>query len=216
MRFRIPAAIAALLLAYPVSGLVGGFVPTNSRWTEPEVGIPLFIESNGIHVGIVMPKIAAGVDLGASFPVGDLRDPRFGAYDHVSLGWGERDFYVGTPTWSDLRLSTVVRAALGSSNTLIHVDHLPVPKADGAVRRVIVRPQEYRRLVAYVRATLKPGGERHAGYFRNDAFYGAYGRYSAVHTCNAWVGDALRYAGIEVGAWTPFPYTVMRWFPLHR
>lgn len=216
MRFRVPAAIAALLLAYPVAGLMGGIIPANRAWTEPERGIPLYVESNGIHVGIVLPKVAAGVDLRGEFPARDLRDPRFGAYDHLSVGWGERDFYLGTPTWADLKLSTVLAAAAGSTRTLLHVDHVPAPRPDGAIRRVIVRPHEYRRLVAYIRASRRPGGEHLPGYYRYDAFYDAYGRYSAAHTCNGWVGDALRFAGIRTGAWTPFPQGVQRWYRLHQ
>ena len=45
-----------------------------------------------------------------------------------------------------------------------------------------------------------------------DAFYDATGRYSAVRTCNEWVGEGLRRAGVRVGRWTPFPVTVLNWF----
>lgn len=190
-------------------------MPSNAAWAPPEEGITLYIESNGIHTGIVMPKVAAGVDWRPMFPAGDLRDPRYGAHDHVSIGWGERDFYLQTPTWADLKLSTIVAAAIGSDRTLLHVDHVPRPVADGAVRRLVVRPAEYRRLAAYVRASLVPDGERHHGYYRYDAFYEARGRYSALRTCNTWIGDALRFANVRVGAWTPLSYTVMWWFPRH-
>jgi uncharacterized protein (TIGR02117 family) len=210
------AATAALLLAYPTAGVVGGLIPSNPAWTAPERGVTHYVESNGIHVGIVMPKVAAGVDWRGVFPASDLRDPRYARFDHVSIGWGERDFYVGTPTWSDLKLSTVVAAATGSTRTLVHVDHVPRPAPDGEIRRLVVRPAEYRRLAAYVRASMVPGGEQVRGYYRYDAFYAARGRYSAVHTCNAWIGDALRFAGVRVGAWTPFPHAVLRWFPSHR
>ena len=88
--------------------------------------------------------------------------------------------------------------------------------ADGSVRRLVVRPAEYRRLVAYIQASLVDGGERRHGYYAYDAFYAARGHYSALRTCNGWVGDALRFAGVRVGAWTPLPLTVMWWFPRHE
>lgn len=207
------AGTTAVLLGYPVGGALGGMVPSNRGWTPPDQGITLYIESNGVHTGIVMPKVAAGVDWRPFFAARDLRDPRFAAYDHVSLGWGDRDFYLETPTWADLRLSTVIAAATGSERTLLHVDHVPRPTPDGEVRQLVVRPAEYRRLAAYVRASLVTDGERRPGYYRYDAFYEARGRYSALRTCNSWVGDALRFAGVRVGAWTPFSVTVMRWFP---
>ncbi len=73
-------------------------------------------------------------------------------------------------------------------------------------------PTQYRRLAAYIRASFRDGGARYRGYAGYDAFYEANGRYSAVRTCNAWTGDALRFAGVRVGWWTPFPVTVMGWF----
>lgn len=210
------ASAAGVVAAYPGAGLIGGLVPSNANWSPPADGVTLYIESNGVHTGIVMPKRAAGVDWQGDFPARDLADPRYARFDHVSIGWGERDFYLETPTWTDLKLSTVVAAAAGSDRTLLHVDHVPRPAPDGEVRRVVVRPTEYRRLAAYIRASIAPGGERHRGYYRYDAFYAARGRYSAIRTCNAWIGDALRFAGLRIGIWTPFPGTVMRWFPRHR
>ncbi|QNE30684.1 TIGR02117 family protein [Sphingomonas sp. NBWT7] len=206
-------AVAALLLAYPLAALIGGSMPSNAKWRAPERGITLFLETNGVHTGIIMPKVAAGVDWRQVFPARDIADPRYGAYDYVSIGWGERAFYLETPTWADLRPSTVIAAALGSDRTLIHVDHLPRPARDGSVRRLVVTPAQYRRLAGYVRASLVEGGERRHGYFVYDAFYAARGGYDAVNTCNAWVGNALRFAGIRVGAWTPLPVTIMWWFP---
>lgn len=218
MRRRVLVSVvvfAALLLAYPLAALIGGSIPTNNAWRAPEHGITLYLESNGVHTGIVMPKRAAGIDWHGDFPARDLVDPRYAGHDHVSVGWGEQAFYLETPTWADLKLATVLAAAFGSDRTLIHVDHVPRPAPDGSVRRLVVTPAQYHRLAAYVRASLTEGGARHRGYFGYDAFYDAHGRYDGVETCNAWVGDALRFAGVRVGAWTPLPITIMWWFPRH-
>jgi uncharacterized protein (TIGR02117 family) len=211
----ILSALALLVLAYPLAAFVGSLLPSNANWSPPPTGVTLYIESNGIHTGIIMPKVAAGVDWRSTFPARDLRDPRYAAYDHVSVGWGERDFYLQTPTWADLRPGVILAAAIGSNRTLVHVDHLPAPKPGGDVRQVVVRPAEYRRLAAFIQASLVPDGTRQPGYFGNDAFYQARGRYDAFHTCNDWIGDALRFAGVRVGRWTPFPGSVLRWFPRH-
>ena len=48
------------------------------------------------------PEQAAGVDWTDTFPARDLGEPRYAGWDHVAVGWGERDFFVGTPTWWDL------------------------------------------------------------------------------------------------------------------
>lgn len=209
---RIAAGLAATLILYLTAGLIGGAIPVHRDWRQPANGVTIWVESNGIHTGIVVPKVAAGVDWRALAKPGDLRDPRYAGYDHLSFGWGERAFYLETPTWWDVRPATVLAAAIGSARTLVHVDHVPAPAETPSVRRIVVTPDQYRRLAAYIAASVKPGGGVEPGYFKYDAFYEGTGRYSAVRTCNAWTGAALATADIRVGAWTPFPVTVLWWF----
>lgn len=216
MAARLARRIGALLLlfaaAYAAAGLVGGAIPANRGWRPPAQGVTIFVESNGVHTGIVVPKVAAGIDWRPLAPAGDLRDPRYAGYDHLSFGWGERTFYLETPTWWDVRPATVFAAAIGSDRTLVHVDHVPRPRPAADVRPIVLTPDQYRRLAGFIAATLSPGGGHRPGYAGYDAFYDARGRYSAIRTCNSWVGEALRRAGVRVGAWTPFPMTVMWWF----
>lgn len=214
---RIAAALALLVLGYAAAGLAGGAVPRNVGWTPPVMGVRVLVESNGVHTGLVLPKVAAGADLRDLLPGGDLADPRYAALDHVAIGWGERAFYLETPTWADVRPLTLLRAAVGSDRVVMHVEHVRVPATGEDVRAVMLRPDEYRRLVAFVRESFAPvggGGRRwhRTGYGANDAFYTATGRYSGWRTCNAWTGDALAAAGVRVGVWTPFPVTVLGWF----
>lgn len=207
------AWVGLALNVYAAAGLIGGAIPSNRDWREPERGVRIYVESNGIHVGIVVPKVAAGVDWRPLIPAKDLRDERYAGFDHASFGWGEAKFYLETPTWSELKPATVAAAAIGSAHTLVHVDHVPAPKFGPNVRTLVLTPEQYRRLARYIRASMAKRPTVHAGYWLNDAFYTGTGRYSAVRTCNAWAGDALRYAGVRVGAWTPFPATVLWWFP---
>ncbi len=214
LRHWIGMALFIFLLVqigYGVAGMIGGMVPTNATATQPARGIRILVESNGIHTGLVLPKVAAGVDWRRFFPANDLGDPRYAGYDHVAIGWGDRRFYVETPTWADVRPMTVVSAALGSGQTVLHVEHIAEPVPGAQVRVVRLRPEEYRRLAAFVRASVAPRGWHRRGYGQDDAFYAATGRYDAIRTCNSWTGDALRAAGVRIGAWTPFPVTVLEW-----
>lgn len=206
------AALIAGVLLYLLVGTIAGIVPTNRAWAPPADGVTIWVESNGIHTDIVVPKVAAGVDWRPLLRPEHLRDPRYAGYGYAALGWGERAFFLETPTWADVRPATVLAAALGSGRTLVHVEHIarPVPGPD--VRAVVLRPEEYRRLAAFLRATFAEKPAALPGYARDDAFYEARGSYSARRTCNAWIGDALRRAGVRVGWWTPFPWSVMRWF----
>jgi len=209
------AALGALVFAYGAAGLVGGAFAVNRGWTPPSEGVRIYVEDNGIHTSIVVPVAAEGVDWRDLVRPEDLRDPRFAAHSHLSIGWGDRGFYVGTPTWAELKPGTVLRAAVGSDDTVLHIGHLGEPAAQAGVRAILLRPAEYQRLADFIRSSFAIGADGRAGsvpgYGRSDAFYAARGRYTALRTCNSWTGEALRHAGVRMGAWTPFSATVMEW-----
>ena len=205
-------ALALLVGAYAAAGMIGGTIPANADWRPAARGVVIHIESNGIHTAFVLPKVAAGVDWRALARPMDIADPRYAAYDHVAIGWGEHDFFLGTSTWADVRPATLLHAASGSDRSLLHVEHVPSPGMTADARAVVLTPDEYRRLAAFILASVRPGGRRYRGYGANDVFYEARGHYDAVRTCNDWTGAALRHAGVRVGVWTPFPVTVTGWF----
>lgn len=207
--------LAALLLGpialYLLCAAVLSAVPVNPDWREPGEGVTIYVATNGVHTGLVLPARAAGVDWSDLAPATDLPDASPDTW--LLFGWGDRRFYVETPTWADVRPATVANALVGSGRTLIHVDHWRDFEADDDVRPLRLRPDEYRRLAAYVAATYAERRERVAGYGSRDVFYAARGDYSALATCNVWVGHALAIAGVKVGRWTPFAGGVMRWVP---
>lgn len=207
--------LVAIPLAYLLAGQVGGMVPANRDWVQAKRGVVIFVETNGIHTGITVPVAAAGVDWRDLVKPGHLADPRYaGAF--LSFGWGERKFYLDTPTWADVSASTIFRSAIGSDETLVHVDHLPPPIPGEHTRTLILSPAEYRRLADHIRASFRLDAAGRAqpvkGYGPADIFYEGRGHYDAFTTCNSWTGNALRHAGVRIGAWTPFSWTVMRWF----
>lgn len=202
-------AVALTLLLYLFAGLVGGAIPAGGQ-APPERGIRIYVEDNGIHTGIVLPKHAEGVGFDDLVAPRDIADPRYAEHGWLSIGWGDRAFYIGTPTWGDVRPATIAAAAIGSDAVVLHVGHLPEPVGEPGVYPVMLTPDQYRRLVAAIRASFADGAPVQ-GYGPYDAFYVAHGRYSAVETCNAWTGRMLRAAGVPMGRWTPFPVTVTSW-----
>ncbi len=207
--FRWLLALPLIVVAvWAFAAAVGGWWPVNRDWQPASAGIRIYVIDNGIHTGIVVPA-AGWSDL---VRPQDFRDPRYAGHGWRSFGWGDRAFYIETPTWSDVRPMTVLGAAFGSVRTVMHVDAIPEPRPGPDVRSVILRPEEFVRLTAFIRASFA-GGAPIYGYGSDDVFYPARGTYSALRTCNAWTGEALRHTGIRVGAWTPTSGSVMRWLP---
>lgn len=209
-------ALLAPAALYLLAAAVLSAWPVNNAWQEPslargEDGVTIYVATNGIHAGLVMPVRAAGVDWSRRAPVTDLADPAPSQW--LLFGWGERRFYLDTPTWRQVSPATVLTALAGSGETLVHVDHWRDFVPDDDVRPLRLRPDEYRRLAAFVEAAFAARREVVPGYGPRDVFYAGRGTYSAMATCNVWVGRALAYAGVRTGRWTPFAGSVMRWVP---
>ena len=207
--------VVAVPIAWFLAALLFGLIPANVAWHPPERGVTIFVRTNGVHTWIVMPKVNSIMDWRPYAPAEHLRDPRYGNGDHVAFGYGDREFYLNTPTWGDLTIGGAAHAAFGNGPPLLHVEHDHQPKADDWQRPIRLRPEEYRRLVEYVRLrferdrlgrTIPVVGR---GYNDWDMFYEANGGYSFVLTCNEWTGRALRAAGVRTGLWTPLSQSIM-------
>ncbi len=199
-------AVLAVPVLYLVAALIGSLVPVNRSWTEPAQGTTVYIADNGIHADLIMPVEAQGLDWRPLIPASDFAGMPAGAR-WIAFGSGEQHVYLDTPRWRDIRLSTIWSALAGGPR-VIHAEYVPTP--DYATRQIRLRPEEYRRLWAAVRADFaldqrgRPQRLDHPGYGPSDAFYRATGQASAVRTCNVVAANWLRLAGVKTSVWPPF------------
>lgn len=206
-RRRAILALLAIPLLYLAAALVGSLVPVNRGWAEPSEGTTVYVVSNGIHTDLILPATAEGLDWRRLIPRSDFArpDPRAG---WLAFGMGERRVYLETPRWRDIRPRTVW-AALAGGDRIMHVEWVADPKWHA--RAIRLRPEEYRRLWTAIRAgfELDPNGRPqridHPGYGLDDAFYRGVTRANAFNTCNTWIADRLRIAGVKASLWSPFP-----------
>lgn len=214
---RVILTVIGAIFCYLFTALAGSIFPANQYWKSPDIGIELFVETNGLHTGIIMPIQSDVHDWSDLIKPDDLDSPgRYGS--HILVGWGHAGVYRNTEQWQDLRFSDAASAIFGSDDVLLHVYHLKYPQAYPHYRRSFrVSEAEYRKIVAAIttRFVLDSDGRPNPsiGYGQDDLFYEAKGDYNAFYTCNSWTGDVLRQAGIRTGRWTPFQGGVMRWFP---
>jgi uncharacterized protein (TIGR02117 family) len=195
---------------YLAAGAIGGAIPRNAGWREAGDGVTIYVATNGVHTGIILPTRTAEVDWSRLVRPEHIADPRYAGH-YLWFGWGEREFYLNTPTWRELSPRTAARALIGSDTALMHVDHLLRPWDEA--RPIRISRDQYRRLAATIRDSFDPAHPQPiAGYDVADVFYPARGRYDAIRTCNWWTGRTLARAGVRVGAWTPTSATVMQWF----
>ena len=170
---------------------------------SPKTAPTIYLRSNGVHIDIVMPAEAQGLSWPRLLPPDDVRDPPL-LVRWYGFGAGERRVYLETPTWGDITPKTLWSALTGGERVL-HVDQTAEPGSNFA--RSACGP---RNIAGCGRRSAPTSTDRrgqidHPGYGPEDAFYEGRGRASAIHTCNQWVADKLRLAGVRTSLWSPFP-----------
>lgn len=201
---RLLGGIAGAVLLYWLVAAVAMVVPVNRDFTQIPGGIEIYLSSNGVHVDLAVPVANPVKDWRAEGLV-TLPDTAY-----LGFGWGERDFYLKTPTWADFRVTTGANSLLWRP-TLMHVSELRAPRRDAI--RIVISDAQYARLVRAIRAGFAPGPARllpGKGYGARDNFYEGAGAYSMFMTCNQWTNRALAEAGIRAVIWSPLPSGVMR------
>lgn len=211
------AALAAFPLIYLFAALIGGIIPANAEWREPAEGVTIFVRTNGVHTWLMVPKVTPVIDWRPIAPAAHIRDPRY-AGNYLAFGYGNREFYLNTPRWEDLRLRTALAAALGGGRTLMHVEHEWNPRPDEDQRSFRISADQYRLLASHILRSFERDRTGRTipllgrGYGPADIFYEARGPYNALLTCNEWTGAALRAADVRIGVWTPLSQGVMARF----
>ena len=209
------AVLIAFPLLYFAAAFFGGVIPANANWEQAERGITIFVRTNGVHTWVMMPAEAAGVDWRPLAPAAHIRDPRY-AGSYMAFGYGNREFYLNTPTWADLSLPTALAAAFGRGPSLVHVEHeWRKPEPNSYQRPIVLSTREYHKLAAHIRSSFEFDAHGRTipligrGYGPADMFYEGRGLYNAYRTCNEWTGEALRAAGVRTGVWTPLSESIM-------
>ncbi len=222
---RLGLGLVGLALLYGLLALVLPRIPVNAGLPplEPRAAagsgtglVRVFVESNGVHTGFVLPVRDETIDWRQHLPTAWFA-PADDSFEFVSFGWGDKGFYLETPTWADLEFSTAFKAVFFLSSSAMHVTYLRrAPATSASCRPLELSPEQYRTLSRYVLESFERDGEGRLilidapGYTAHDRFFEARGTYSFLHTCNTWTGEGLARTGVETGLWTPFEWDVMR------
>jgi uncharacterized protein (TIGR02117 family) len=202
-------SIVAFVLVYLFSAYLLSRVSLSAE-NETQKEIQIYIRTNGVHTDIVVPVRNEHIDWSKEIKVSNTlaNDTNF---SHLALGWGDKGFYLETPTWADLKVSTAFKAATGLSNTAIHATYLDKVKEDLSCKKIEISQSQYKRLIQFITSSFQKDKEGHfmhiktnANYGKTDAFYEANGSYSLLHTCNTWANNGLKASGQKCCFWTPF------------
>jgi uncharacterized protein (TIGR02117 family) len=206
---RILKGIGLLLLPavlYLLVSLVLSFLSTSPGRVDCPEPQPVYISSNGIHLDIILPLDSLGPDLAGALPVP-------AGVRYLAFGWGDKGFYLETPTWKELRLSVALKALFWKSGTAMHVTHYR--RTYDSWHELALCPEQVDSLRQFIWQSFykNEAGQvvniAGAGYTDRDEFYEAVGNYSCLKTCNNWVNIGLKKAGVKTAVWSPFDLGVL-------
>lgn len=211
---KVAGFLIGIILIYALLGYLLPFIEVSEKNDGEAKEIPIYIYTNGVHTDIVMPVKNDIHDWSSKIPFSDTKSGKTD-YQFVGIGWGDKGFYLDTPTWADLKFSTAVKAAFWMSESAMHCSFYRTMTEADDCKKIMISRDQYMKLVDFVDAKFDKDGlgnyiliPTDAVYGDNDAFYDAKGRYSFLNTCNTWANDALKAAGQKAAFWTPSDYGI--------
>jgi len=191
---------------YFLAAFIFSVIPTDPPPTFCKERNIIYVASNGVHLDLIIPRelLTPSLENG-------LKLPNWVSY--TAFGWGDKEFYINTPTWNDLKLHTALRALFADTESAMHVVWLDRVYNQGAP--VALCDFQLDRLLQFIEQSFKtlPDGQlieiAAAGYGDRDKFYQGVGNFNFIQTCNNWVNRSLKTAGIRTSLWSPFDKGVL-------
>lgn len=215
--------IAPILITTTLLGI--GYV-TPRKWGMPSQncqGQPfkVYVEGDAMHVNLIFPVQNQAFDWNQFFSVDQIGRDAQQRYRYLKFGWGDRDFYMNTPNWSEVKISSVFRSLLMPQNpTALYVEgYAELPSEQNIELKCVgVSQKDYLQLVSFIKASFQQTDQGQPIRIQDSSiatsgFYEATGHYSIVRTCNTWAADGLDTANIQTPLWSGLATAVMRQIP---
>ncbi|NRD21456.1 DUF2459 domain-containing protein [Winogradskyella eckloniae] len=205
--FKWIVYILLIPFTYLIISLILSYITIDRKEQQADFSKSIYLSTNGVHLDIVIPK--ENLD---SLVLKDLK--HFEPEAYFSFGWGDENFYINTPTWNDLTVKNAFSALILKSSTLMHVTRYKEKRSNWI--EVKVNASELKKVNAYLLNTFETNKDgqkitlNNKGYTSKDDFYKAKGSYSCINTCNSWVNNGFKEAGLKACLWTPFDFVLLK------
>jgi uncharacterized protein (TIGR02117 family) len=194
------------ITTYLIFAIIFSIIPVNRDYVSDNE-IDIYIKSNGVHLDIVLPIRNEIKDWTTDIWI-DSSITHIANY--ISFGWGDREFYLNTPEWSDLKMRTAMAALFLNNPSLLHIDYYKNIHTSDKCKIISVNKEQYKAIVNYIESSFLKDVRGNKiiiqgiQYNKFDCFYEARNSYSLFLTCNTWTNNCLKESGIKASLWTPF------------
>lgn len=196
------------LILYVFLVLAIAYVPVNSN-IKPctEDCVEVYLRSNGVHTDIVLPIKNDLKDWSVQL---DSKLTKAGKsnFNYVSVGWGDKGFYLDTPTWGDLTFKTAFNALFYLSSSAMHITFLNSVAEGPLCKKAYISKADYANIISFVGSSFQYDDQNNViripnvSYANDDIFYEAKGRYNLFYTCNTWTNNCLKSGNMKACLWT--------------
>ena len=211
---KVLGTFVGLILIYIICGLLLPFIKIPAQKVDEPKTITAYILTNGVHTDLVVPIKSEEIDWSQEIPFENTKSKRTD-YNYLSVGWGDKGFYLETPTWADLKVSTALKAAFWMSESAMHCTFYEKITEGADCKKIMLTKTQYLSLISFIKNKFDRDQngkpiliKTDAVYDNNDAFYDAKGSYSFLYTCNTWANDGLKAAGQKAAFWTPTDFGI--------
>ena len=175
---------------------------------KPSQGdITIYMKSDGIHTDYVFPVQTIFFDWTKRISPDNTRG-KDSTNNFISIGWGDQGFFLNTPEWSDVKVSTVFYACFYLGKSALHTNYLKELDFKYTHVKLVISSKQYRILCNYVTNSMKKNRNgnysciKNRGYWDTDSFYETNGSYGLFNTCNTWINTGLINANLPACSWT--------------
>jgi len=203
---RVILIVLFFFVGYFVFAFLLSIIGTSPKELSCEQTEEIFISTNGVHLDLILPRDQIPTAFGKEVSIPD-------GVQFVAFGWGDKGFYLDTPTWAELKFSTAMTAAFLKGGTAMHVTNYRNQREDWF--RIPICREQQGLLNQYIMQSFTKGEDGQiipipdAGYTKDDEFYEAEGNYNLFRTCNIWVNKALKTIHVKTSIWSPFDRGVL-------
>ncbi len=199
-----------LIIAYFFVAIILTLIPVHSDFRNLDSENEIYITSNGVHTNIIVPCQSQAFNWNTMLNLNSN-------CKYIGFGWGDKEFYMNTPTWTDLKVSTALSAIFIPSSGVLQISCYGQKLGTSKnTIKINLTHDQLNQLNAYIYKTfvldeslnpIKIEPEKITD--SNLLYFEAKGKYSLFFTCNNWTSKGLKKVGVKNSLWAPFDKSVL-------
>ena len=131
---------------YALLGYTLPFIEIPAKKVSEPKTTEIFILTNGVHTDLVVPIQSPQFDWSKEVPFSNTVSKRTD-FKYLAVGWGDKGFYLETPTWSQLKPSVAFRAAFWLSKSAMHCTFYDQMKEGKDCKKILITTKQYEDLI---------------------------------------------------------------------